>query len=190
MLPPQTRVNLEQWQWRGNLHSPKAPALLLGWGLTPQQKCSWCILLSQLTGLNHIEKVHIVINGNFDWWSMFLKRNKICQRMNKTSMLHHNTSAYMSFFIHEFFLQSMRQTCSTAIFLKIYRHFVPQTEISPKSSQTIEETKENTLRLAYYPLKPGSWICGPWGPSMWPFTQLSKFSLCLLMMTEKVSLQL
>ena len=54
----------ERWQWRGTLHSPKAPALQelhhqmvlrhiqdTRWGnLTHLQRCSWCILQLQPTG--------------------------------------------------------------------------------------------------------------------------------------------
>ena len=64
MLPLQATVNLKAMAMKGYSTIPKAPALLEphhmfsviirthvgGRGLTPQQKSSWCILQTQLTG--------------------------------------------------------------------------------------------------------------------------------------------
>ena len=61
----------EQWQWRATPHSPKLQyywsltikwfsvidRTLFGWGLTPLQKCTWCILEPQPTGLLQRSKV-------------------------------------------------------------------------------------------------------------------------------------
>ena len=73
MLPCLARVDLEQWQWRGALYSPKpqhywdlnirlfsviSRTLVGGADLTPLQRCSQCILQPQLTG----EKLLIFLN--------------------------------------------------------------------------------------------------------------------------------
>ena len=73
----------EQWQWKGTPHSPNLqswnltikwfyviPRTLIGGGLTPLQRCSQCILQSQLTEQSWIHLLSFI-----HWWKIHCKED-------------------------------------------------------------------------------------------------------------------